>query len=95
MSQQGSEQQGESCQGGYKTGTSEKPRADKGLGYFPISDLQFDVVTLVCEKSKALQAYDKYMTDCQSNEELLKIFEEIKSDDKKHIEKLKNFLGNC
>jgi rubrerythrin len=70
-------------------------RADKGLGHYPISDLQFDVVTLVFEKSKALQAYDKYLIDCQSNEELRSIFEEIVADDRKHIEKLKNYLGNC
>lgn len=85
----------QSCSSGSKTGKNEKPQADKGLGYFPISDLQFDVVTLVFEKSKALQAYDKYLTDCQANDELLKIFEQIKTDDKKHIEMLKNFLGNC
>jgi len=85
----------ESCQSGYKTGTSEKPGADKGLAYYPISDLQFDVVTLVCEKSKALQAYDKYLTDAQANEEVRRVIEEIKCDDKKHIEKLKSFLGNC
>lgn len=85
----------QSCGSGFKTGTNEKPQADKGLAYYPISDLQFDVVALVFEKSKALQAYDKYLTDCKANEELLKIFEQIKADDKKHIEMLKNFLGNC
>jgi hypothetical protein len=76
--------------------TSEgKPRADKGLGHFPISDMQFDVVTVVMEKSKALQAYDNYIRDAQANEELLDIFEKIAADDRKHIERLKNFLGKC
>lgn len=75
--------------------TTDKPRRDKGLGYYPISDLQFDVVTLVFEKSKALQAYDKYMRDCQANEELKKVFEEIIADDRRHIEMLKNHLGKC
>lgn len=80
---------------GFKEGTTAKPRPDKGLGYYPISDLQFDVVTLVFEKSKALQAYDKYLRDCQANDELKKIFEEISSDDRRHIEMLKDHLGNC
>jgi len=74
---------------------SQGVRPDKGLGHYPISDLQFDVVTLVFEKSKALQAYDKYLIDCKANPELQQIFEEIVADDRKHIEKLKNYLGNC
>jgi hypothetical protein len=74
---------------------ADKPSPDKGLNYYPISDLQFDVVTIVFEKSKALQAYDKYLRDAQANEELRKIFEQVKADDEKHIEALKNFLGNC
>jgi hypothetical protein len=68
---------------------------DKGLGFFPISDLQFDVVTIVYEKSKALQAYDAYKRDSKANSELMEIFEQIAADDRKHIEMLKNFLGNC
>jgi hypothetical protein len=71
------------------------PNPDKGLGFFPISDLQFDVVTVVFEKSKALQAYDAYKRDSRANPELMKVFEEIAADDRKHIEMLKNFLGNC
>jgi hypothetical protein len=68
---------------------------DKGLGFYPISDLQFDVVTIVYEKSKALQAYDAYKRDSRANAELMEIFEQISADDRKHIEMLKNFLGNC
>lgn len=68
---------------------------DKGLGFYPISDIQFDVVTVVYEKSKALQAYDAYKRDTKANPKLLEIFEQIAADDRKHIEMLKNFLGNC
>lgn len=70
-------------------------RADKGTGYFPLSDMEFDVVTLVYEKSKALQAYDKYLLDCQPCEELRSLVESIRQDDKQHVEKLKEFLGKC
>jgi len=72
-----------------------KPIAQKGLGYYPISDLQFDVVTLVYEKSKALQAYDLYIRDSQPNPELQAIIEQIAMDDRKHIQMLKDFLGSC
>ena len=78
-----------------QSGKHEGVRADKGTGYFPLSDMQFDVVTLVYEKSKALQAYDKYLLDCQPCEELRSLVECIRNDDKKHVEKLKEFLGKC
>jgi hypothetical protein len=83
---------------GQTQGTSGEKGAtgpDKGKGYFPLSDLHFDVVTLVYEKSKALQAYDSYLRDSQANKDLQKIFEEISKDDRRHIEMLKKFLGNC
>lgn len=68
---------------------------DKGLAYYPITDLQFDVVNCIAEKSKALQAYDRYIADSRPNEKLMKVFEQIKADDRKHIEALKEFLGQC
>lgn len=68
---------------------------DKGLNYYPISDLQYDIVTVVFEKSKALQAYDKYIRDAKDNEELVSAFEQIRTDDKKHVELLKKHLSNC
>lgn len=67
--------------------------ADEGLKYFPISNMQFDVITVIAEKSKALQAYDRYLRDCKANPELLSVFETIKADDRKHIEELKKFLN--
>jgi hypothetical protein len=70
-------------------------QADKGSGYFPITDLQFDVVTVIYEKSKALQAYDSYLRDTQAKPELREIFEQIAEDDRKHVEMLKKHLGNC
>ena len=54
--------------------------------------MQFDVINVIAEKSKALQAYDRYLRDCKANAELLSVFEKIKSDDRKHIEELKRFL---
>ncbi|MBX3075743.1 hypothetical protein KF913_17660 [Candidatus Obscuribacterales bacterium] len=80
---------------GQSQSKSEGVRADKGTGYFPLSDMQFDVVTLIYEKSKALQAYDKYLLDCQPCEELRSLVECMRNHDKEDVEKLKEFLGKC
>ncbi|MBC8000901.1 MAG: hypothetical protein IAF58_23340 [Leptolyngbya sp.] len=66
-----------------------------GNGYYPLTDLQFDVAKLVTEKSKALEAYQTYARDSFGNKELLKVIEDMASDDRKHIESLKKFLGKC
>jgi hypothetical protein len=68
--------------------------ADEGLAYYPLSNMQFDVINMIAEKSKALQAYDLYIRDCKANPELLKVVEDIKADDRRHIESLKRFLNS-
>ncbi|MBY0548275.1 MAG: hypothetical protein K2W95_13350 [Candidatus Obscuribacterales bacterium] len=77
--------------------SSDKPNkheitSDEGLKYFPISNMQFDVINVIAEKSKALQAYDRYVRDCKPCPELLSVFERIKADDRRHVEELKKFL---
>lgn len=57
--------------------------------------MQFDVITVIQEKCKALQAYDKYLLDAQPCEELTAVLEKIRSTDKEHVEELKQFLGKC
>lgn len=78
--------------------SSDKPRkhemrTDEGCAYFPLSNMQFDVVNVITEKSKALQAYDRYIRDCMPNTDLVQVFEKIKSDDRRHIEELKKYLA--
>ncbi len=65
----------------------------EGLGYYPLSNMQFDVITLIANKSKALEAYDKYIRDCKPRQELVEVIERIKSDDTRHIVELKKFLN--
>jgi hypothetical protein len=77
--------------------SSEKPTRheitpEQGLGYYPIPDMEFDIINVIAEKSKALQAYDKYIRDCQPDPELSKLFEDIKAQDRRHIELLRAFL---
>jgi hypothetical protein len=80
--------------------SSEKPQRDhttpdKGLAYYPITDMQFDVINVIAEKCKALQAYDQYIRDAKPNGELLKVLEGIKADDRRHVEELRKYLGSC
>jgi hypothetical protein len=74
---------------------SNPPGPDKGTGYYPLSDLQFDVISIIYDKSKALQVYDKYLSDAQANTEVRDILERIKAADRQAIEMLKKHLGNC
>lgn len=66
---------------------------EEGLAYFPFSNMQYDVISVIAEKSRALQAYDRYLRDCMPNPELVRVFERIKADDRKHIEELKKFMN--
>lgn len=79
--------------------SSDKPQKhqmspDEGLAYYPISNMQYDVINVIAEKSKALGAYDRYIRDCKPNTALQNLFEQIRDDDKRHIEELKKFLGS-
>lgn len=91
---QGNENKGNENKG---SGDKEGVREDKGKGkgYYPVSDLQFDVMMIITEKCKALQAYDKYLLDAQPHEEIRAIIENIKKADREHVEQLQKFVGNC
>lgn len=88
-------QQKNSENGREQNGDKEGVRADKGKGYFPLSDMQFDIVSVLNEKSKALQAYDKYILDAQPCSQLTELFERIKKDDREHVEQLTSYLTEC
>ena len=77
--------------------SSDKPtkheiHPDQGRGYYPIPDMEFDIINVIAEKSKALQAYDKYIRDCAPNPALANVFAEIKAEDRRHIALLRGFL---
>jgi len=62
---------------------------------FPLTDLQFDIVMLLSQKSKALEAYDKYLLDAEVCAEGKKMLEEMKQADFKQVEQLKKYLTEC
>ncbi len=62
-------------------------------GKFVLDNITFDLITILHEKSKALEAYDKYLRDPQGNDELRQAIEQIRNDDQRHIEQLQQHLG--
>jgi rubrerythrin len=59
----------------------------------PLDDLTYDIVTILHEKSEALEAYDAYIADAQGDPDVAKVFEEIRKHDEEDIEKLRFELG--
>ena len=61
----------------------------------PIDDLTYDVITVLQRKAKGLQAYDKYVSDAEADEddELRDLFETIRRQDEDHVQQLKEVLA--
>jgi pyruvate/2-oxoacid:ferredoxin oxidoreductase alpha subunit len=57
---------------------------------FPLDNNTYNVITVIHEKSKGLEAFDQYIED--ANEELREIFAEIRDQDTRYIEQLQDHL---
>ncbi len=62
-------------------------------GNFPLDNLTYDLITILYEKSKALEAYDKYMRDAQNNEQVSQLLHQIRQQDEQHIHQLHQHLS--
>ncbi len=62
-------------------------------GNFPLDNLTYDLITIIYEKSKALEAYDKYQRDAQSNQEISNLLQQIRQQDEQHIQQLQQHLS--
>jgi ferritin-like metal-binding protein YciE len=62
-------------------------------GNFPLDNLTFDLVTLTYEKSKALEAYNKYAQDAQGNQQVADLFERMRQQDHQCVQELRQMLG--
>lgn len=58
----------------------------------PIDDLTYDVVTIIYEKTKGLEAYEKYLEDASDDEELLEVLETSQANDRECVEQLTTHL---
>ena len=62
-------------------------------GNFPLDNLTFDLITILYEKSKGLEAYQKYIKDAKDNQEVRSVFEQLVQQDQKTIQQLQQHLA--
>jgi hypothetical protein len=58
-----------------------------------IDNVLYDVVAILHEKSKGLEAYDKYEKDVQSHPEVKRVLEEIRRTDEQSVKRLEECLS--
>src|SRR3954463_1464722 len=63
-----------------------------GQGDFALDNLTYNIITVLHEKSKGLEAFDKYLQDARGEEEIVEIFEQMRQDDQRHIQRLQEAL---
>jgi hypothetical protein len=73
-----------------QTQSSSTRSGSQGSG--KIDNVLYDVVTVLHEKSKGLEAYDKYDRDLQNNNEVKEIFDEIRRNDEQAVQRLQDCL---
>lgn len=64
-------------------------QSNKSSESFPLDDLSYDLVTLLHEKSKGLEAYDKYLRDAADDSEAQQLLEQLRQQDTDAVEQLK------
>jgi hypothetical protein len=62
-------------------------------GNFPLDNLTYDLITILHEKAKGLEAYDKYQRDAQGNQEIGELIRQIRRQDEQHIQQLRRHLA--
>jgi predicted ribosome quality control (RQC) complex YloA/Tae2 family protein len=59
-----------------------------GQKHFAIDNLTYDLMTVISEKSKGLEAFDQYLQDAQSNQQVSQLFQQIRQQDQQAIQQL-------
>ena len=67
--------------------------ASNQSGNFPLDNLCYDLIAVIYEKSKALEAYDKYLRDAQNDNEIRQLLEQIRQQDMQQVQQLQQHLG--
>ena len=59
-----------------------------------VSDLEYDWVTVLHEKGKAIEAYDKYIEDAKAadSQPCVEMLESLKQSDTEHMQKIRQHL---
>jgi hypothetical protein len=76
-----------------RTSNQSGTQSNQQSGNFPLDNLTFDLVTLAYEKSKGLEAFDKYIQDAQGNQQVRDLFERMRQQDEQCVQELSQFLG--
>jgi len=58
-----------------------------------LDDLSYDLVTILHQKSKGMEAYEKYSRDAQSDPEVMQLLNQIRDQDLRAIEQLKSCVA--
>jgi len=58
-----------------------------------IDNVFYNVVTVLHEKSKGLEAYDQYEQDFEGRDEIQEIFDEIRRNDEQAVQRLRQCLA--
>ena len=61
-------------------------------GKFALDNLTYDLITVLHEKSKGLEAFDRYMKDVQGDQQLQQVFEQMQQSDQNFIQQLQQHL---
>ncbi len=67
---------------------------EKARAYMPLSNLNYDLLTILQNKLEAIAAYEIYLRDCQEagERECHELVAQLKRDDERHIERLRTKL---
>ena len=59
---------------------------------YQIDNVTYDLVTMLHEKSKGLEAYDKYMQDAQGNQQVSQLLQQLRQQDQQAVQQLTQAL---
>jgi bacterioferritin (cytochrome b1) len=75
-----------------KKSPSRSSSRSAGEGRFAIDNLTYDLITVIHQKSKGLEAFDRYLQDASEDEDSRQLFEEIRQQDEEAIKELTDAL---
>ncbi len=58
-----------------------------------LEDTSYDVISILYHKAKAINVYEKYLQDMHGETQLRHVLLQIRHDEQRHIEQLKNHLA--
>ncbi len=61
-------------------------------GKFALDNVTYDIITVLHEKSKGLEAFDRYTKDLHGDQELQRVFDEMRRSDEQFIQQLQQHL---